>query len=402
MDIGFEHVKFNKLLADKLYRYQTSFVNKNEEHMAFFGGNLTGVHVVRFTPTDNNTFFNDVLDVDELQLTELIADVEDVDQRFKVGGNTYNLVCMYLVYRFLNTPHLDPVKRKRAATDAALVFNYKLLTGLLGLFFKYPVNEDIAKLTYANLNFKFVLKRLGSWNALLAYRAEEVTEESGLHYKNIIKFNNDTAVVYAITDARGRLADMLKNIYAEFDKVHARGDRISTVSSAQVNVDGVEMLKDKSHGADSYVRYLMTTLHDRDSFIKHELVDVVMKLMFTASRPQFMKTLEWLSDHSNHKSKELDIEHFVNTVLLHSYEYLSSNSATLHNTKDLPGFLSKIKGVYLSSRSTDKALMEMRALGEQIVGTAINSKSENAISSIRTALFLYLDLRAYCRHHYSH
>mgnify|MGYP000662071918 CR=1 FL=1 len=44
-----EHVKFDVALAQRVIEFQIAFVNKNEEHMAFFGGNLTGVHVVRFT-----------------------------------------------------------------------------------------------------------------------------------------------------------------------------------------------------------------------------------------------------------------------------------------------------------------------------------------------------------------
>lgn len=400
-DVECKSIKFNKNLADELYRFQTAFVNKNEDHMAFFGGNLTGVHVVRWAPSDNNRFFNDVLGLDELDLTDAIEEVTDIDQSFKVSGSTFNLICMYLIHRFLTAPGLDEKIRVRAANDVALIFNYRMLTGLLGLFFKYPVNEDIAKLTYASLNFKYVLKKLGSWNAVLAFRAEELTDPKRLHYKNLVKFKVDLDIAYAITDSRGRLADMLKNIYAEFIKIHARGDRISTTSSMQVNTDGIEVLKDKSHGVESYTQYALSVLPDKNSFIKPELIDVVLKLMFTASKSQFVTTLEWMSTEFNGKH-HADIEKLIQVTLRHSYEYLSSNSAVLHNTKDLPGFLSKIKGVYLSSRSTDEELLEMRELGGELIKVAVGTHSDNAIAAIRTALFLYIDLRAYTRQHYSH
>lgn len=400
-DVECKNIKFNKELADKVYRFQTAFVNKNEEHMAFFGGNLTAVHIVRWVPSDNNRFFNDMLGLDELDLTAAIEDVADINQSFKVSGSTFNLTCMYLIHRFLTAPGLDEKIKFRAANDVALIFNYRMLTGLMSLIFKYPVNEDIAKLTYASLNFKFVLKKLGSWNAVLNFRAGELTDPKRLHYKNLVKFKVDLDIAYAITDSRGRLADMLKNIYREFVVIHARGDRISTTSSVQINVDGIEVIKDKTHGSESYTQYALSILPDKNSFIKPELIDVVLKLMFTASKIQFVNTLEWLTAESNGKH-HADIEKLVQITLRHSYGYLSKNSSVLHNTKDLPGFLSKIKGVYLSSRSTDEELLEMRELGGELIKKATGTNSENTIAAIRTALFLYIDLRAYTREHYSH
>ena len=62
------HVNFDRALAKRLSGFQTGFVAKNEEHMAFFGGNLTGAHIVRFTSQDRDKFFIDIVNVDELEL----------------------------------------------------------------------------------------------------------------------------------------------------------------------------------------------------------------------------------------------------------------------------------------------------------------------------------------------
>jgi hypothetical protein len=193
---------------------------------------------------------------------------------------------------------------------------------------------------------------------------------------------------------------MLKNIYSEFKKIHDRGDRISTTSGTVIDTDGVEAFKDKSHGLENYTRYILNVMSDKNSFIKKELVEVVLKLMFTTQEKNFIKSLEWLNININNKHNT-EVEDFVKLVMVHSYDYLNTESTTLSDTKDLPGFLSRIRGVYLSSRSTDPTLMKMRDIGEEIVKKATGTTNENAMSSIRTSIYLYIVLRAFTKQHYS-
>ena len=47
-----KHVVIDSHLIKKLKKYQSDFVLKNTDHQEFFGGNLTGVQVVRFTNSD--------------------------------------------------------------------------------------------------------------------------------------------------------------------------------------------------------------------------------------------------------------------------------------------------------------------------------------------------------------
>jgi hypothetical protein len=141
-------------------------------------------------------------------------------------------------------------------------------------------------------------------------------------------------------------------------------------------------------------------MSDKNSFIKKELVEVVLKLMFTTQEKNFIKSLEWLNININNKHNT-EVEDFVKLVMVHSYDYLNTESTTLSDTKDLPGFLSRIRGVYLSSRSTDPTLMKMRDIGEEIVKKATGTTNENAMSSIRTSIYLYIVLRAFTKQHYS-
>ena len=71
-DTECSHLKFDKKLGALIARYVLDFINKNSDHMTFFGGNLTGVQIVRFTDEDRNRWFTDILGTDELLLEELL------------------------------------------------------------------------------------------------------------------------------------------------------------------------------------------------------------------------------------------------------------------------------------------------------------------------------------------
>jgi hypothetical protein len=70
-----------KELANRLLDFQIRFVTKNQDHMEFFGGNLTGVHIVRFTPADMDKFFLDVLDIEEEEVKDGLFALPGVNKK---------------------------------------------------------------------------------------------------------------------------------------------------------------------------------------------------------------------------------------------------------------------------------------------------------------------------------
>ena len=399
-DTELSHVVFNQHLATELYKFQVGFVNKNEEHMAFFGGNLLGVQVVRFTERDFNFFFDEILDIDPIAIRALLVDVEAIEMDRKVTSDIFNLTCMYLIHRFLTTPMLDERKRERAAMDVALIFNYRCITSLIFGRFIYPADPRSAQAVYANLSYKHLIKKLGSWNALMAYRANDLISKEGLHRNSLIAYIDDPKILYAISDSHGRISDIVKNIYRELMKVTNEGDKVYTTSSTMLDVDGVEIIKDRTHGMESYTNYLISVIPDRNSFIKTELTGIVVKLMATMQPKAFNKVLEWISENYS-KPEHPELEEMIRLTMIHSFNYLIEHGHVLKNTKDLAGLLSKLRGVYVSSRSNDPDLIKLREVGARIIGTSIGKTNEQSVAAIRTGLFLYLCLRAYTKHHYS-
>jgi hypothetical protein len=386
-------------LAKRLHLYTVGFAHKNQDHIEFFGGNLTGVQVVRFTDADRDQWFHEILRADEGALEERLLALPTVNADFNVSSDTMNLSCAWLMHALLISKKLNDHQRHEAMMNVALVLQYKFLTSRLYRHFKYPADRATAEATYAALTYKYAIKQYGSWAAVLNARAEEIISPTGLHHQAIETMSPDSTVIYLLNDTQGRIRDMLKNIYDVFLQVHRQGIKISSTSS-MVEHDGVEILKDKSKNLLAYTRYINSIITDRNSFIREELVTVIEKQMKTMPPRLFRESLEWMSDNYRQAGSGM-IEELLNETLIHSFDYLAENRSLVRNSTDLASLLTRLRGVYMSSRSTDPALFSLREKAEKIVKLATQNKNTSVIAAVRTGILLYLIARAYSMRYYA-
>lgn len=386
-------------LAKRLHLYTVGFAHKNQDHIEFFGGNLTGVQVVRFTDADRSQWFTEILQADEDALQARLLALPTVNADFNVSSDTMNLSCAWMLHALLHSKKLNDHQRHEAMIDVVLVMQYKFLTSRLYRHFKYPADRATAEATYAALTYKYAIKQFGSWAGVLNARAEEVISPNGLHRKAIDTMDPDSSVVYLLNDTQGRIRDMLKNIYDVFLQVHRQGIRISSTSS-MVEHDGVEILKDKSKNLLAYTRYINSIITDRNSFIRDELLTVIEKQMKTMPPRLFRESLEWMSNNYRQAGAGM-VEELLNETLIHSFDYLAENRNLVRNSTDLAGLLTRLRGVYMSSRSTDPILFSLRDKAEQIVKLATQNRNTSVIAAVRTGLLLYLIARAYSMRYYA-
>lgn len=393
------HIKFDAALAKKINAFQIGFANRNEDHMTFFGGHLTGVQIVRFTTQDRDTWFTDILGIDDLSLEEDLHDLPSINPEFRVSSSVFNHTCTWLIHKFMNSPLLNDDLKHKAMIDCALVLYYRYLTSLLYKYFVYPADPQIAAATYAQLSYKYELKQYGSWYATLVARCEKLIGSDSIHLKTFKRYDDDVAIVYMLNDSQGRIRDILKNIYSEFKKIHTEGTRIR-VTSSLVEHDGEMALKDTTKNLSNYTRYLHSIVSDENSFVKEELIMLIEKIMKTMPSKLLRQTLKWCSVNYRHANVK-EVEELIDLTMVHSFAYLSNNRTVLKETNDLSLLISRLKGVYMASRSIDPDLMMMRDRARTIVKNATTTKNESLIASIRTGLLLYITLRAFTMNYYS-
>ena len=399
-DENCDNVKFDAKLAKKFADYVISFVNKNEESMAFFGGNLMGVQIVRFTNQDKDKWFNDVLEIDEFLLDEKISELPTINGEWHVSSDLFNLSAVWCIHRFLNSPLLNDKQKEQAMLDIALSLNIKFLTSILYNVFKYPADPEIAAATYAQLSYKFAIKQHGNWYAMLVARCQDFLDEKSIHYRTLKKLNSDLDIIYTINDAQGRIKDIVKNLFRELVKVKSQGLRIKTTSTLSLDQEGEEIVKDKTKNLLGYTRYIHSIIADKDSFIKNELVDIITNVMHTMPPKLLIQTLEYMSTNYRHMGSE-DIEELVTLTLTHSFSYLNNNRNLLKETNDIAALVSRLRGVYMSSRSNEIDLIQMRKKAEKIIKLATKNKNDNTIASVRTGVLLFIVLRAHSKNYYS-
>lgn len=403
LDQELADIKFDHQLYAKVCDLEARFVNKNQAHIEFFGGNLTGVEVVRFTPADRDRLFHDVLHVDENDLREKIFALVDehgqplINQEWVVSSDPFNIACVWLIHGFSRSKILGERERHEAKVRVACYLFYKFLTSLLAHYFKFPADREIAQATYEMLSFKYALKQFGSWGETIRDLAEKAVGSGSIHTATVEKMDDDERVVRMIGDLQGRIRDMLKNIYATFLKAHQGGHRIVSASS-MVESDGELILKDNLKSPGVYARYLKTILSDRNTFIRPELVEVISSVMHTLSPRLLMQTLEWVSDNYLKVSDDR-IEKAIDIVLEHAIEYMQINRSM--ERTNLAGMIDRLRGAYMSSRSTDQKLLEARQLIAQMVKDVTGSRNDSMIATVRTAFMLYIVARAFAMHHYT-
>lgn len=390
-------LEFDKQLAESIHRYKQSFINRNKEHAAFFGGNLLGVNVVRFIDSDRHNWFDNIVQVDEELLRERLHALPGINPEWQISSNTMNLSCIYLVHKFFHSS-LPAAQKRQAMFDVMLVLQFKFITSILFRFFKYPADRAVAEATYAALSMKFILKEKGSWLGLLNHRCEEILSRSSPHYRAISSMNSDKEVVDMLNAIHGALKGYVKNIRGVMERVRLTGGKVSSVSSV-AGVNGEEILKDKTRGPVIYTNYLKSILSDKNSFIREELLLVITKIMPSASERHLRAALERMS--ANYfKTDHQKIERIVNLTMVHAFAYLSDNRISLRSNVDLSGMLMRLKGAYTSSRSTDSDILELRELVETVIRPAVESKTDAVVSSVRSGVLLYLVARAYTRSYY--
>ena len=392
----------DNFIVKQIHRYQTDFVNKNKDHTEFFGGNLTGVHVTRFTDSDKSRWFEDVLDnADPEELREKLHTVPALQGEkgvFFISGDVMNLSCAWLLHKLHNASDIPLDHRRTAMIDVVLVMQFKMLTSLLVHYFKYPADRAVAEATYAMLTNKYSLKVYGSWIGVLRSRAEDVISNTSIHFDTISKMDSDVGVVRMINDIQGRLRDMLKNIYSVFLQAHHSGAKVSSTSSV-IEHDGMEILKDTTKYQNTYIRYIKAVIGDSNSFIREELLRVVANIMPSAPPKHLRASLEFMS-RNYLKAQSDEVARLLDNTLIHSFTYLSENRSTMRSGVDLPALLTRLRGVYTSSRSTDPELLELRKAMEDLVRRAIEVKTEAVVASVRTAVLLYIVARTYTMRHY--
>ena len=398
-DLACKHLVVDERLVHKLEVMKTSFITKNRDHAQFFGGNLIGCYNVKFTPIDRERIFHDILGIDEKDVSKG-CDKLIPKKYYQVAGDPCNLALVYIAHVILISSLSERLKENGAAIALELL-QYKFITSRMWVHWQYQCSVGEAEATLAALNNKFAIKQKGSWGKLFRDRALDIIYH--LHSNTLKTMSPDisskgkeaASVAYIITDTQTRIRSMLVNIYGIFINIHNQGKKISGDSKLAL-FDGEVELKDDINIKNKYSSYLFDILKDRNSLIKDQLIDIISSAVPVMNPTTLIKVLEYIPKEI---SKNKKMTQWVDDIIEHAFSYLGQDIN--RHRDDLGYLLSRMKGIYTSSRSQDPLLIRIRQDTEKLVKHAAQVKTPAQIAAVRTGLLMYLLLRAFTMSYFS-
>jgi hypothetical protein len=355
----------------------------------FFGSGLTGVYKVMTSKSDIDAIFTDILDTDYALVKSSLNEIDDIRLDFVVSSDAYNLMMAYLLHRAYTSQYLDNKKKERAMFDIALLMQYKMITGLLAHYFKYPAEERVAVATFNALSNKFLLKKLGNWQEYFNYRAGEIIKDHKFIKEVYTNFDNTDSVIYFINAVYGAIKDVLKNIYREFVKVRENDARLSSRSSTSESESG-ETLSDVSNNVAKHIENVKRNIHDVDSFITNDAFMITCATMKDLSPIQFREVLVLLCKDSLSKTVMDIVEETVVTVydmFKHKDYFIKGN--------DVSAMLIDLKFAIIAKRNHDDPLEKLKVKIEQFIKNKHSGKSDSARRVLRTGVIIFIAIKAF-------
>lgn len=403
-DKEFARTEFDLKFSLKVSRFTRVFMHKGE-HSAFFGSGLLAVHRVRWTSSETNGFFDDIINVDPDDLKDKIDALDNIDPNHIVTTDAFNLAVVYCVHRVMTSEQLPLVKRRETAVNLLRLLHFKFICSLLTNYFPYGTDLSIALQTYEAMNNRYDLKIYKTWANLITARAESILDQRGIHHATIMNFNNDDGVKYMVSDIQTRIRVVIKTLTALYYQIKAGGSKVISTSTL-VEVDGGLEVRDIKRQFPKYRRYLFDIIVDTTSFVRPDLLELIGKAIPSMDVRVLLSSLNYLSMHVG-DSKGNKVKDFVERTLEFSFDFIQSKGISPQN---LPELLNGIKGVLNASRNKERDVMFLRTRGDEIVKLAkgliqVSSSGKtmsiNApVSSERTGMILYIVLRTLTMNYY--
>lgn len=390
---------FGPSLVRAVNRFYNEFITRSDgivDHAGFFGSGYLAVHTVRWLPSDTKEFWQEVLDGEIEDTRPELWALPSVEKDHIVSSDPTNLAIVWLAHKVLSNNKLSDKQRKQTGIQLISILYFKYITSLMATYFSYGSDPQLAIRCYEAMNYKFDLKVYKTWGRLIEARATGVVNPKSIHWNTLLKGEPDEAMMYVATDIKTRCNLMVQAITDLYYRVREENNRVVSVSSLFESEDGTEV-RDVKRNVSSYMRYLSEIITDTPSFIRSELVNVVVELNPSANPQVTVETLEYVSaQYGGAKGQKL--RQYVDEVMRWAFALVQSRGVDYGN---LLVVADTIKGMLNSSRNKEPELLHIRKYGEQLVRQATKKPSNTVVSGERTALVMYLVLRSLTQSRYA-
>lgn len=395
-DTHFKDVSFDMKMSNEIKQFITQFFTKNSDHVDFFGGNLLGVHQVRWNYSDTDCWWDEIFGVVEELLHDDMLKLPSIRADWKVSSNTLNQAFIYALHRTHHSKQLPEAEKEQMKIRIMLAMNVRFITSLMAGYFRHPADPGVAEKTFNKLTKRFDLKTTGSWGKMLLERSKDLVKKGARYYNTYVDYDNDVEIIKMVNGVQTRIRDTFKEIVEVYYETLYENAKVLS-SSSSVELDGTLILKDIQRKGAEYNRYIKNTISTGDGFIKNSLVEVIYQAVPSLQPGVFEEILKYTIDGYTDVKRQKVFNDLIDNLLTYSFDLLKENDIA-HN--DLPGVLYRLKHVYMSGRVTDPQLDKCRQLFTKVIEGYDRKLKNTPLVSERCAYFLYIVLRTLTMKYY--
>lgn len=387
------HIPFNRKLLQQILTLERQFIRKNEEHLAFFGGNLIGVYRPKWLEEDTLTWIEDVLHIPSFpELERAVHSHPDIEPSFHIAGSVVNLSMVYAVHKALTTKDLNEKDQYRLAHSILNLLQYKFLTSIHWNFFRrYAADESIAIAVYESLNRKTMLRRERTWQGLIHHRSDLILEPKSPrdkvnHRQTLLDFSDAEDIVGLLSDTHGKIKSIIKGLNDKYYAIRDAEGRIKLVSNFKTIGEDITLRDAKNRYMELRER-LNDIIPRTSTFVRSDLLEGIGEVVTTVSLRQLEVVLRWFSDNYQSRKIAKDHEELVTTLVVYTFDFAKKRKIDVNSAADI---ILALLDVLRSSRATEPEVLRIRELAGNVVMDALEVDFNATVASTRIALVLYI------------
>lgn len=368
---NFDNKKADELF-NKISLFKINLLQKNNDFLLFISSNLTGVYNAVFSQLDSERFFS-IFNVSEKKLQLKINALPDIKPEWKVSSNPLYLLCLYLMYKF------HQIKYKKENEAFILLFeilSYKMLTSIIYNYYRNKLSIDEAKAVFEKFTYKFLVKKLGSWDAVIKYKAGLILKD-GTYYKLLINLNtvNAMSISNAIKTSYNSLINYIAGLTHNGEKSKIISSTIMEDTSEGKNIKEIT-------NTSEYINYLNSIINFENDFVNMGLIKLIALKVKNVEIDNIKFTLQYISKNFNN-------EKYITDIIENSFEYLISKNEIKFNGN--LEYVTLLKGFWASG---NPKLKDTKNLLKEYTYKATGRKTDWILNSTSIAVICYIFTRA--------
>ena len=389
-----EHIKWDMTFYNDLKKVRLSWVSKDPMYSEFLGGNTIGVQPIRYSSQDMDMLFINLLGIDRASLDKELSKLVGIEKTFVVSSDVTYLTLGYIMHKFATLPIYKNVMVD-AIRNAYYIFAYRALGSMMYHWFgMYNLDQSIATAAFEKLTNQYLIKKLGSWEKLLEYRANDLLP-NGAQWDRLTTYTTSDAT-RLVADLQGALKDQMVNLRSVIEDILKSGSKINVVSKLEEYEENIS-LSDVTNQYIEYKNHIHTVITTPADFIDTDLVYVLFNIIDKSNikQDELISMLNSVSKLYNDRKTELDL---VDRIIITSIEYLTSKGVVNNYHINLVVIIKMLKGYWSASSVKNKDVLYIKNKLNTICKTS-GVKQANKIVTLVIFIAIYIFIRAIVKKH---